>query len=190
MTKAAQQHLRHADFVNTLLSGNSVRAENTRIVSEHHSLRTVTTNKICLSALDNKRYILPDGIKTFPFGHYELSDYAIEEINWSDNDVEWDYENSVDFSDLQPSSSPEWDNSFVVPQSSPETNTQSSHTWQPPDPGFLTAELINDSDIESNDIVNFDASSDENSSPDNPFINFEASESEPEEPVFKTARRY
>ena len=89
----------------------------------------------------------------------------------------------------------EWDyeNSFVVPQSSPETNTQSSHTWQPPDPSFLAAELINNSDIESNDIVNFDASSDENSSPDNPFINLEAeeaSESEPEEPVFKTARRY
>ena len=107
--------------------------------------------------------------------------------------MEWDYENSGDFSDLQLSSSPEWDNSFVVPQSSPETNTQSSNTCQPPDPGFLAAELINDSDIESNDIVDFDASLDENSSPDDPFINFEAeeaSESEPEEPVFKTTRRY
>ena len=190
MTKSAQQHLRHADFVNTLLSGNSVRAENTRIVSDHHSLRTVTTNKICLSAFDNIRYILPDGIKTLSFGHYELGDYALDEINWSDNDVEWDYENSGNFSDLQLSPNPDRDNSFVVPQLSPETNTQSSNTWQPPDPGFLAAELINDSDIESN---GFDACSDEKSSPDNPFINFEAeeaSESEPEEPVFKTARRY
>ena len=53
-------------------------------------------------------------------------------------------------------------------------------------------ELKNDSDIGSSDIVDFDARSDENSSPDNPFLNFEAeeaSESEPEEPVFKTARR-
>ena len=83
--------------------------------SDHHSLRTVTTNKICLSAFD-KRYILPDGIKTPPFGHYELGDYAIDKINWSDNDVEWDYGNSGDFSDLQLSSSPEWDNSFVVPK--------------------------------------------------------------------------
>ena len=97
------------------------------------------------------------------------------------------------FSDLQLILNPDWDNSFVVPQSSPETNSQSSNTWQTPDPGFLAAELISDSDIESNDIVDFDASSDENSSPDNPFIKFEAeeaSESEPEEPVFKTARRY
>ena len=67
-----------------------------------------------------------------------------------------------------------------------EINTQNSNTWQPPDPGFLAAYLINDSDIESTDMVDFDASSDENSSPGNPFINFEAeeaSESEPEEPV-------
>ena len=105
----------------------------------------------------------------------------------------WDYKNSGDFSDLQLSSCPEWNNSFVVPQSSSETNNQISNTCQPPDPGFLAAELINDSDIESRDIVDFDASSDESSSRDNPFINFEAeeaSESEPEEPVFKTARRY
>ena len=77
-----------------------------------------------------------------------------------------------------------------MPQSSPETNTQSSNTWQPPDPGFLAAELINHSDIGSSDLVDFDASLDENSSPDNPFINFaaeEASESEPEEPVFKNS---
>ena len=177
--------------MNTLRSGNSVRAENIPIVSDHHSLRTVATNKVCLSAFDNKRYILPDGIKTLPSGHYEPGDYAIDEINWSDSDVQWDYENSGDFSDLQLSSSPEWHNSFVVPQSSPETNTQSSNTWQPPDPVFLTAELINDSDIENNDIVVFDASSDGNSSPDNPLIKFEAeesSESEPEERVFKTAR--
>ena len=106
---------------------------------------------------------------------------------------EWDYENSGNFSDLQLSLNPDWDNSFAVPQSSPETNNQSSNTWQTREPGFLAAELISDSDIESNDIGDFDASSDENSSPDNPFIKFEAeeaSESEPEEPVFKTARRY
>ena len=43
-------------------------------------------------------------------------------------------------------------------------------------PGFLVAELINDSDNESNDIVNLDTSSHKTSSPDNPFINFKAEE--------------
>ena len=37
VTRAAQQDFRHVDFVNTLLSGNSVRAENTVIVSDNHS---------------------------------------------------------------------------------------------------------------------------------------------------------
>ena len=154
VTRAAQ-HLRHVDFLNTLSTGNHLRSENTRIVSDHHKLQTVTTNKICLSAFDNQRYILPDGIKTLPFGHYEIGDYAIDESDWNNDDVEWDYD---DFSDLLLSSSPEWDNSFVVPHSSPDTTTtQSSNTWQPPDPGFVAAQNINESDIESSDIVDFDA---------------------------------
>ena len=69
--------------------------------------------------------------------------------------------NSGEFKDLELKSNPEWDNSFVVLHpSSPETNNRSSNTWQPPDPDFLAAELKNDSDIESNDIVQFDSSSD------------------------------
>ena len=159
-------------------------------MSDQHRLQTVTTNKICLSDFDNKRYILPDGIKTRPFGHYEIDDYAIDEIDWNNDDVEWDYDN---FSDLLLSLSPEWDKNFVLPHSSPDTTTQSSNTWQPLDPGFVAAQIINDSDIESSGIVDFEASFEEDSTPDNPFINFEAeeaSESESEGPVCKTARRY
>ena len=155
---------------------------------DHHRRQTVTTNKICLSAFDNKRYILPDGIRTLPFGHYEIGNYAIGKIDWNHDDVEWDYDN---FMYLLLSSSPEWDNSFVVPHSSPKTTTQNSDTWKPPDPDFVAAQNINNSDIENNDIVDFGASSKENSTTDKPFINFEAkeaSESESEGPVCETAR--
>ena len=127
-------------------------------------MRTVTTNKICWSAFENKRYKLPEGIKTLPFDQYELGDYAIDENNCTEDDVKWDYENSGIFSDLLLSSSQEWAHSFVVPQLSPEANTQSCNTWQPLNPGFLAAELTTDFDVESNDVVNFDASSDKNSS--------------------------
>ena len=129
--------------------------------------------KICLSAFDNNRCILPDGIKILTFGYYEIGDYDIDEIDWNNDHVEWYYDN---FSDLILSSSPEWDNSFVVPHFSPDTTTPSSNTWQPLDPGFVAAQNVNDSDIESNDIVDFDASFEENSTPDNPFIYFEAEE--------------
>ena len=146
--------------------------------------------KNCLSAFDNKRYILPDGIKIITFGYYEIGDYDIDEIDWNNDDVERYYDN---FSDLILSSSPEWFNSFVVPHSSLDTTTPSSNTWQPLDPGFVAAQNISDSDTESNDIVDFDASFGENSTPDNPFIYFEAeeaTESESEGPLCKTARQY
>ena len=68
LTRAAQNLLRHADYKNTLMTGGTLRAENTRVVSEKHVLQTVLTNKICLSAFDNKRHILNGGIKTLTFG--------------------------------------------------------------------------------------------------------------------------
>ena len=123
-------------------------------------LQTVTTNKTFLSAFDNKRYILPDGKKTLPFAHYEIGDFVIDEMDLKNDDVEWDYD---DFSNLFLRSSPEWDNSFVVPHSSPDFDTQSSNTWQPPDPGFVAAQNKTDSDIKNINIVKFDASFEENS---------------------------
>ena len=47
-----------------------------RIVSDHHVLQTVSSNKIYLSAFDNKRSIIADGVHTLPFGHYEALDYC------------------------------------------------------------------------------------------------------------------
>ena len=190
MTRATQQHLRLVDFINTLSTGNHLHSENTRIVSYHHRLQTVTTNNTCLSIFDNNRYIIPDGIKYLPFSHYEIGDYAIDEIDRNNDDVKWDYDN---LNDLLLSASPEWDNSFVVPQSSPDTTTQSSNTWQPPDPDFVAAQSINESVIESSDIVRFDASFEENSTVINLFICFEAEEAgetESEGPVCKTPRQY
>ena len=85
VTKAAQQYLRHVDLLNALFTGNNLRTENTRIVFGHHRLQTVTTKKN-LSAFDNKSYILPDSIKTLPVGHYEIGEYAIDEVDWNKND--------------------------------------------------------------------------------------------------------
>ena len=37
--------------------------------STNHVLNTVEMTKVCLSAYDDKRYILDDGIKTLAYGH-------------------------------------------------------------------------------------------------------------------------
>ena len=72
ITRAAQNLLRHADYNNTLVTGSTLSAESTRIVSEKHVLQTVSTNKICISVFDIIRHILNEGIETLPFGHYKI----------------------------------------------------------------------------------------------------------------------
>ena len=39
------------------------------IKSKHHEIYTYESNKTSLSAFDDKRYILDDGINTLPYGH-------------------------------------------------------------------------------------------------------------------------
>ena len=90
VTEAAQQRLWHVDFLSTLTTGNVSRTENKRIMSDHHVLETVTTNKICHSAFENKRYILPCDTKTLHFGHYETVDCGVDEIDWGIDDIQWD----------------------------------------------------------------------------------------------------
>ena len=40
--------------------------------SKNHVVRTLEMTKICLSAFDDKRYILDDGMHTLAYGHYSL----------------------------------------------------------------------------------------------------------------------
>jgi len=40
--------------------------------STSHVVNTLKINKLCLSAFDDKRYILKDGIQTLAYGHYSL----------------------------------------------------------------------------------------------------------------------
>ena len=90
--------------------------------------------------------------------------------------------------------SPNWDhnNSFVEPDT---TTSESPEEWDTLDPGFAMTSIINDEHIDSDDIVDFDATTSSSSSSPNPFINFEANEYSErssdyeEEPAFKVARR-
>ena len=103
-------------------------------MSNHHVLETDTTNKICLSAFDNKRYILPCGTKTLHFGHYETVDCSVDEIDWGSDDIQCDNDS---YSNLLFGSSPEWDNDFLVSQTSstPALSVPASTLGNSP-PGF------------------------------------------------------
>ena len=40
--------------------------------SKNHEISTYESNKISLCHFDDKRYILPDGIHTLPYGHKDI----------------------------------------------------------------------------------------------------------------------
>ncbi len=49
----------------------------TYIRSKNHALYTIEQNKLSLSPLDTKRYILLDGSTTLAFGHYKLGGNSV-----------------------------------------------------------------------------------------------------------------
>ena len=49
-----------------------IRHDMRGIKSNNHNITTYEKNKISLSAFDDKRYILDDGINTLPYGHKDI----------------------------------------------------------------------------------------------------------------------
>ena len=66
------KHLRHSTFLETLTNQTSNVAEFYNFRSYLHTLHTVRIQKQCLSAFDDKRYILSDGFSTLAYGHCDI----------------------------------------------------------------------------------------------------------------------
>ena len=86
VTQSAQRKLKHKQYRQVLLTGQSFKTLNTRIGSVNHQLQTIRTNKISLSCFDDKRYIKEDGISCLPLGHYEIRDKAFLQDILNDDD--------------------------------------------------------------------------------------------------------
>ena len=43
-----------------------------------HHMYTIELNKISLSAYDDKRYLMPDGIESLAYGHYKIVNLSVE----------------------------------------------------------------------------------------------------------------
>ena len=195
----AQSSLNHDVYRNVLMSGSLMRSTNIRIGARKHVLQTIRNQKISLSAFDDKRFILDDGITCLPFGHFEIRDLPVfREIL---RDDKWGASHSpqtVTNTRNESNSSPSWSqivNDFNV---SPPTNVpslsdfgvsdnsdqfadsemiphSSTHIFSPPDPGF-NQRVYSDDELE--DVVDFDEDTTDYSLPRqrNPFIDDEAEE--------------
>ena len=140
VTRAAQRLLTHKRYQETLLTANELRTLNTRIVSENHVLKTVTVNKLSLSAFDNKRFIMGDGITTLPYGHYLLAEEITSsnspadswkhlfERDLGDDEISWDNGHSA-HEELILESDPEWD---FPAQPPPASDPERDFHAQPP----------------------------------------------------------
>ena len=71
--KAMKNRLTFDDYQSSLINMNTKIVQMNSIRSDHHALFTYNINKIGLSAFDDKRYILDDGITTLAHGHHRIN---------------------------------------------------------------------------------------------------------------------
>lgn len=68
-----KKNINHADYRSSLFNSEEYLHQMNSIRSMKHILYSLRQNKRTLSAYDDKRFILGDGISTLPYGHYSLS---------------------------------------------------------------------------------------------------------------------
>lgn len=68
-----RQVLKHELYERVLRESGVVTATMRRIGAQRHKLHTMRIRKVALSAYDDKRYVLPDGITTLAYGHRNIA---------------------------------------------------------------------------------------------------------------------
>ena len=65
-----KNHLKHQNYKQILETGDRMNSSMNMIRSFDHNIYTVNVTKVSLSAYDDKRYILDDGVTSYAYGHY------------------------------------------------------------------------------------------------------------------------
>ena len=72
--QVVESSMSHEDYKTCLLTGKEQLRKQNIVRSYNHEVYTEEVNKVALSALDDKRYILSDGVDTLAWGHYKIKD--------------------------------------------------------------------------------------------------------------------
>ena len=70
--QVVESSITHEDYKTCLRTGKEQLRKQNIIRSYEHEVYTEEVNKIALSSIDDKRYILSDGIHTLAWGHYKI----------------------------------------------------------------------------------------------------------------------
>ena len=66
------KHIRHGQLLKTLHTKIATKANFLQFRSTNHVTKTIEVEKLCLSAYNDKRYLLNDGITSLAYGHYRI----------------------------------------------------------------------------------------------------------------------
>ena len=72
--QVVEENITHEDYKTCLLTGKEILRKQNILRSYEHEVYTEEVNKIALSAADDKRYILSDGIVTLAWGHRKIKE--------------------------------------------------------------------------------------------------------------------
>ena len=72
--QVVESSIRHEHYKTCLTTGKELLRKQNILRSYEHEVYTEEVNKVALSALDDKRYILSDGMHTLAWGHYKIKD--------------------------------------------------------------------------------------------------------------------
>ena len=72
--QVVERSIRHEHYKTCLTTGKELLRKQNILRSYEHEVYTEEVNKVALSALDDKRYILSDGMDTLALGHYKIKD--------------------------------------------------------------------------------------------------------------------
>ena len=73
--QVVESSISQEDYKTCLITGKEQLRKQNILRSYDHEVYTEEVNKIALSALDDKRYILGDGVHTLAWGHYKIKNH-------------------------------------------------------------------------------------------------------------------
>ena len=78
--QVVERSIRHEHYKTCLTTGKELLRKQNILRSYEHEVYTEEVNKVALSALDDKRHILSDGMDTLALGHYKIKDNGIDSM--------------------------------------------------------------------------------------------------------------
>ena len=73
--KSVKKSLHHEAYRECLFNKTTMQKEKTQLRSENHQIIDNRLSKVALSAFDDKRYLLGDGIQSVEYGHVQPNQF-------------------------------------------------------------------------------------------------------------------